>query len=401
MLLEINKYLSFLECLIANTYVLITPRKIKHQYDLVIVRSDAIGDFVLWLDCIRAYRGKYNNSKVLLICPNCDKEIASAIGFFDDIVTYNALKMISDMKYHYHYAKQFKEISTDELIMPSRTHQFGADFICALIHAKKKTTTTPKVEIATYSVVDKLVAKFLDLGMGSYLKLYFTNFVDLPKGNSISDFHDNEFFTRAVIDKNYKSNLTDLSVIYNKYKSKIEGEYCLISLSSSSVLKNWPNEKVSDVINAIPNKYKIVLSGYGEDDKVKAEYLIGNDKGIHTIINTVNKTTVIDLVCLISKSSFVMGNDSAAIHIAAACRVPSLCYIHGAHFGRYVPYPNDLPEKSFHPRCVYNKMDCYWCGYRCNVEFNPNMPFYCLRTITVDMVKNELLILLNEINKNK
>ena len=104
-----------------------------------------------------------------------------------------------------------------------------------------------------------------------------------------------------------------------------------------------------------------------------------------------------DLVCLISKSSFVLGNDSAAIHIAAACRVPSVCYIHGAHFGRYVPYPNDLPEMEYHPRCVYNKMDCYWCGYRCNVEFNPEMPFYCLRTITVDIVKKELLKLLNDI----
>lgn len=397
MIKSLCKYLSFLGCLVINTIVLIIPIKKNKHYDLVIVRSDAIGDFVLWLDCIRAYRKKYKNCKVLLVCPNCDKEIASKVEFFNEIITYSAIKMISNVRYHYRFAKVFKGIDTDELIMPSRTHQFGADFICALIRSQRKITTTPKVEIATYGFLDRVVAKLIDWGIGSYLKSYFTDFINLPEGRFISDFHDNQFFTRSVIDNDYSSSLTDLSNIYKDYISSIEGAYCLISLSSSSLLKNWPNENVAEVIKIIPQKYIIVLSGYGEEDYSKAEYIIKNDKENHTIINTVNKTTVTDLVCLISKSSFVLGNDSAAIHIAAACRVPSVCYIHGAHFGRYVPYPNDLPEIEYHPRCVYNKMDCYWCGYRCNVEFNPEMPFYCLRTITVDMVKKELLNLLNDI----
>ena len=397
MLGNIRKYLKLGIILIINTFTRLVPSKTEEYYDLVIVRSDAIGDFVLWLDCIRAYRRKYINKKVLLICPVCDKEIALKVDFFSEVITYNHKQIICNIKYYNTVKKKIVHIGSDQLIMPSRTHQFGADLICSLINSKKKITTAPKVEIATYTLVDRIVSKLIDLGIVGFLKSFFTDFVTLPQNGIISDFEDNRFFTNNVIDDSYESRLTDLSFIYKDYSPLINDSYCLISLSSSNILKNWPNERVSEIIKIIPPVYTVVLSGYGDDDMLKAQYLIKNNIRNHKLINTVNKTSITDLICLISKASFVLGNDSAAIHIAAACHVPSICYTHGAHFGRYVPYPKTLPEKQYHPHCVFVKMDCYGCGYRCNKEFNPNQPFYCLRQVSVEMVKNELEILLHDI----
>ncbi len=392
------KYLSFLGCYIINLVYRIIPRKTHIKYDLILIRADAIGDFILWLDCIRAYRVKYQGKKVLLFCPKCDEDIANAIDFFTDVFPFDAKKMIGDLRYHLDYLKRIRYIGADELIMPSRNHQYGADFISAALHVEKKISTAPKIELATYGFWDKVAAHLLDKGLGRRLLSAYNFLIELPQEESMSDFEDNEYFTRIVADDNFRIRLTDLSPIYKHSKPIVNGEYCIISLSSSNILKDWPIDRVSEVLRTVPSKYKIVLTGYGTKDEIKAKYILESDSNSHVILDMVNKTTVIDLICLIYHSSFVLSNDSAAIHIASTCRVPSICYSHGAHFGRYVPYPETLAERQFHPRCVYVKMDCFGCGYRCNKDFNPSKPFYCLRQVSVEMVSKELMSLLTDIN---
>ena len=57
------------------------------------------------------------------------------------------------------------------------------------------------------------------------------------------------------------------------------------------------------------------------------------------IIDLTAKTSLVELVKLISSSSLLIGNDTGAIHIGVASNVKTICISNGNHYGRFVPYP--------------------------------------------------------------
>ncbi len=378
--MSIKLYKEYL-CLLVHTFLRVVPIKPTERYDVVIVRSDAIGDFVMWLSCMPAYRQFYRGKKILLVCPDANRAVAEASGYFDSIITFNRKKVIDQLSYQTKFMLQLKKIQADVLYNPSWAHQNSADDMCAMIQAPLK-----------YGAKIKRIgprAKWCDT--------YFTNLIEMPIKKDLSEFEANQHFTQETVDKNFKYHLSDLSFLIDQQIHMIDGAYCIIALSSSVPTKIWPIENVLKVLDVIPRNISIVLSGYGKEDICRANYLIERDKS-HHFENYVNKTTIPELINLISHAKFLLGNDSAAVHIAASCRVPSICYTHGAQFKRFVPYPDFLPDKFFHPRCVFHKMECYGCNYYCTVEKNTSKPLLCLRKVKVEDVIGELKKLLLELD---
>lgn len=394
----ISSYLKALCSLVVHTFLKSIPFRSTIHYDVTIVRADAIGDFVMWMGAIDSYRKKYQGKRVLLICSKADKEIVEPLGFFTDVITFNRAKLANDIGDFYHFMREMKTISSDVVINPVWDHTQIDDFICGMIQSPCKYASKVKRDITVNGWLDNVTLKLVKWGVLDMGKWYYNNLLPMPDHKTTSEQEAIQAFTRQLIDSEFNYRLANLSHITKDYVCSIEGDYCFVSLSSSRVLKDWPIESFSALLKHVPSGYAIVLSGFGVLDEKKAEYLVKENRGKQKVLNYVNKTTVKEMIGLISCSSFVISNDSAAIHIAAACRVPSLCFMHGAHFGRFAPYPDIIPENEYHPRCVFKKMDCYGCGYKCNKDFDPNKPFYCLRQVTVDMAKVELSKLLEFVN---
>lgn len=368
-------------CLIAHSIIYRMKVKPRKHYDVVIVRSDAIGDFVIWMSALPSYRKKFQGKSILLICPHTDKDLAEASGIFDEILTFDRNAIIDDVLYHIKFMYTTKTISSDIVINPTWQHQMSADYICAMIQSPQKVGTI----IERKGKRDKWCDK------------YFTDLIGMPDLQKASEFEAIECFTQKIVDENYKYILPDVGNITSNYSSSLQGKYCCISISSSTEMKNWPNERVAEILTMIPKDFAIVLLGYGNSDARKASFLITKDKGTHIIHNYVNTTSIIDMIRIISKASFVMANDSVAVHMAAACRVRSICYTHGAHFKRFVPYPDFIPERIYHPRCIYKEMDCYGCNYNCRYDKSHDKPLFCLREVSAEMVATELRKLINEL----
>ena len=213
---------------------------------------------------------------------------------------------------------------------------------------------------------------------------YYTRLIDNP--DTMSELIAIEYFTQKVISSDYQYGRNP--VIVSTDSRLIDGEYVVVAISASDKYKIWPIENYVAVIDRLPSEYTIVLSGAGQDDLIRSEKITRNVYCKERIINMINKTNLQQLVSLIGHASLVIGNDSAAVHIAAATRVPSVCALHGAHYGRFLPYPHTCIPSQFNPRVVYNKMDCYGCGYHC---IKPKTDAYeCLKRITVEMVLSEI-----------
>lgn len=58
--------------------------------------------------------------------------------------------------------------------------------------------------------------------------------------------------------------------------------------------------------------------------------------------NWMGQTTLLGILELIAQSTFVMCNDSFALHAANAAKTPVLCIALQTNLGRYLPYPEPL-----------------------------------------------------------
>ena len=63
------------------------------SYDLVIIRLELYGDFILRYDSLQACKIKFENKRVLLICPDFIGEVVNNDSFFTKIQTYNLKKI--------------------------------------------------------------------------------------------------------------------------------------------------------------------------------------------------------------------------------------------------------------------------------------------------------------------
>lgn len=383
-------------CLFIHAFLRNMPSKMERRYDAVIVECNLIGDYILWVSTLKSYKKKFEGKKTLLICNDLVEDISVFSGVFTDVIPYNSKRIINDVGYHYRLMKSLRRISAEELIYPSFKHQISADLISAVVQARRKTCFRSKRITTIKGHLRSLLWRGSRNIVDRYFDGFYNNFIEYPKDFEQSEIKTIEYFTQKVIDENYSYSLSDISFITSGYGCPISEPYVFLSASSSRTIKDWPIERFAKVLAVIPHSFSIVLSGRGENDLKKADYLIKSDGGKHVIYNFVNKTTVVEMIGIISKATFVIGNDSAAVHIAAAARVPSICITHGACFGQFVPYPESVPEREFHPRCVYESMDCFGCNYNCIKDFKE--PLYCLRKVSVERVINELNNLVRTLN---
>lgn len=364
---------------IIDYLLLFYPMRNEREYDIVIVRTDGIGDFILWLNTIESYKKKYAGKRVLLICPDGDVSVAKFFDFFTDIIGFNR-KKLAEIGYHVSFMKSLNEIKANILISPTWERVYPTDYIVRAIRANKKIGI--KEGKQNYRVKHSKRSN-----------RYYTELISVPKDIE-SEFYATEFFTRSVIDSDYKAQLTDLSLIFGGSKP-LFSKYCVIALSSAEKIKIWPVEELTKVIDTIPADYNVLLSGVGKEDQARAKYIFDNTISKANIIDYVNSTKGIsDLICLVAHSEFLIGYDSVAVHIAAACNVPSICIASGADYNRFIPYPSEIAEERRRPRVVTHSMPCFGCGYYCE-KSEDHKTLYCLHQIKPEDVISELKDLIN------
>lgn len=344
------------------------------KFDAVIIRVDAIGDYIIWRDSFKAYENHFHEKKVLLICADIVQPLAEQESLFSEIWSFNRKQILEDHSYLNSFLKKVTSISSDIVINPLWSRHPVGDVIVKSIQAPKK---IGMVGNCSHDLLWK------------WYNRYYTRLIDNP--DTTSELTAVEYYTQNVISSDYQYGNNSLDV--STGSCIICGKYIVVAISASDKYKVWPINNFVAVIDSLPSEYTIVLSGAGQDDVIRAEEIIRDVKINKHIINMINKTNLPQLVSLIGHASLVIGNDSAAVHIAAATRIPSVCILHGAHFGRFLPYPETHIPLQFNPKVVYYRMDCYGCGYHCVKR--KSVAYECLNRVTVGMVCHEIGSVIN------
>ena len=103
------------------------------------------------------------------------------------------------------------------------------------------------------------------------------------------------------------------------------------------------------------------------------------------LLNWVGRTTLPGLAAVLAHAELLVGNETSAIHIAAAVGTPAVCIVGGGHYGRFMPY---LVEEDGRPLPVaaVHRMGCFHCDWRCVYHPPKGTPVPCIEKVEVEDV---------------
>jgi ADP-heptose:LPS heptosyltransferase len=243
-------------------------------------------------------------------------------------------------------------------------------------------------------------------------------------GNSATGFdatfNDRPWIDRAVSRRLYDSLLPPLPAVHQALRHRayldatgVEGSvvaplsinaaeamrkpacnYFIVSPGASHAMKTWPADRFMEIAHKVlqerPSWRCLLIGSPAEQLWIdQMQVLLGPRAS-----SVAGRLTLLQLVDQIRGSRLVIGNDSAASHIAAACGTPSLVACPGAEFGRCQPYDQDHNAAAAIPVTVIHPMDCFGCGWNCRYHVPRGKPAPCVDRITTESVWKQLSAML-------
>lgn len=288
--------------------------------DVLVVRLDQLGDFVLWLDSAKEYRKLYHNKRITLLVNANWYDLAKALPYWDEVIALDTIKFRINPFYR--------------IKMLCYIRRFGFEIAICPRHSVKLTLEPPI--IATCGANQKIVCE------GSFpieKQNYFTRSIPMyPQRHELSR---NAEFLRVLGRKNFKSTVPNLTISIPQISRDKITKNIVICPGSFRKRKEWPLRKFISIMHN--------LYGY--------TIIVCNDKPIKNlpmhVHNLTGKTELMDFIDCIKNAKLVIANDSAPIHLAAALDVPSVC-IGAENKGRFLPYEVEKTREGMVlPRLVY------------------------------------------------
>jgi len=287
--------------------------------DVLIIRLDQLGDFVIWLDSAKEYRKLYHEKRLNLLVNANWYDFAKSLPYWDDVIPLDTMKFRLNIFYR--------------LKMMSYIRRKGFDIAISPRHSVKFTLEPPI--IATCGAMQKIVCE------GSFPienNKYFTR--SIPMRPDVHELIRNADFLRGLGRQDFKCTTPKLNWAVNPDVHK----YILICPTSFRKRKEWPKNNFEELVKIIKSRNNNV-------------YICGDKKiefsSVWPTSNFTGKTPLNVFIDMIANSYLVIANDSAPIHLAAALDVPSICIL-GCEFGRFFPYEIEKPREGMVlPKLVY------------------------------------------------
>lgn len=292
--------------------------------DVLILRLDQLGDFVLWLDSAKEYRKLYHGKCLTLLVNANWYDFAKSLPYWDEVIPLDTIKFRINPVYRIKSLLMIRKKGFEVVICPRNS---------------VKLTLEPPI-VAISGATQRIVCE------GSFpieKKNYFTRSIPMyPERHELSR---NAEFLRRLGRKDFKSTIPKLQKPENEIHSN---DYIVVCPTSFRSRKEWPLENFEELVKELRLKYW----------KHGCRVYVCGDKRIEfdtcwDYANLTGKTDIVKFTNIIAHAKLVIANDSAPIHLAAAFDVPSVC-IGAESYGRFLPYEVEKSREDMaFPKLIY------------------------------------------------
>ncbi len=348
--------------------LLTRPAKEIKQKSLMLIRLDAIGDYILFRNYIEVLKKseKYKDYTITLLGNSAWKSISEELDgdYIDHFIWLDSNMFTKNLRYRHEKLKEITSQGYEIVLSPVYSREFFyGDNIVKLVNTKQKIGS-----IGDLSNIKKWQKNISDK---YYSKL-------IPAKNEIMfEFYRNKEFFEYLLDEKIEIQKPFIELKEKELRFELPKKYVVLFIGASSGFRKWPITNFVEVGHFLKSKYNydIVLCG-GPSDTEEAEkfYKSANYK----YVDLVGKTSLIDLLYVIYNANLMIANETSAPHFAVALEMTNIFVIsNGNHFGRFTPYPKEISKNYYviyHPEIEkdlddYKKLSNRY-GFGSNLDIN-------------------------------
>ena len=159
--------------------------------------------------------------------------------------------------------------------------------------------------------------------------------------------------------------------------------YVILNPGSNEPGRRWPLSAYLNIASRLLKEgFRVVFVGTQEErsgeDRIRD---LSTQPGV---IDLIGKTSLPQLLDLMSHAAGMISNDTGPAHLGIALGTPTLVIVGGGHFGSFVPYPQGVTPAT--ARFIFHEMECYHCFWRCHRRQSKYDVFPCISAIGEDEV---------------
>lgn len=333
MKLYIFFYIKFFYYKIINLIISIIFLKTKKKTnnDLVIIKTDNIGDYILFRNFLPILRKnkRFHKSKITLVANRAYKNLFNEFDkkFVNQVIWIDRKKFLYNLIYRVKILIKLQSSNYHSLICPIYSRDFFiCDWISNWINSNKKITFMG--DISNQFKIQKKISDG-----------WYNNLFKNKTNKNTFEFENNKKFVEFFLQKKIPIKKIFFNLKNNKSKFKFKNYICFF-VDAGQAEKKYSIENFSKIAIKLLKRtnYKIIFLG-------QSRYDLGNLIFNKNFINLCEKTSLTDLVEIISRSKLLISNDTCAHHIAAATNINCLVIYAGLHYGRFLPYPQNIYPK--------------------------------------------------------
>jgi ADP-heptose:LPS heptosyltransferase len=357
---------------IFDSCIIITVRKPAHSQRIAIIRMDSIGDFILWLDAAKEFRNLYPSEKITLVANELWSDLAVLLPYWDEVIPVSRKKLTRNLSYRFKILRQIRSLGLITAIHPVYSRDYlRSDSLIRATGASYMIGSTGDLSNMT-----SLQKKISDRWYSQLIT---------AKDEPLMELQRNAEFIRGLGLRNFTAGTPSLSSLVNLDKNlMIKQPYFIIFPGASLPGRMWPVERFGELLLKLTksNSGIAVLCG-SRKERGLCDQII-DSLGTKSL-NMAGKTSLPELVEVIRRAKFLVGNETSGIHVAAAVGTPSICILGGGHYGRFLPYVI-ATSKHVAPVPVIYRMDCFNCNWQCTQPHKKGAAVPCISNISVNQV---------------
>jgi ADP-heptose:LPS heptosyltransferase len=347
-------------------------RKSYKPRTLIILRFDAIGDYVLFRNFLEFIRNseKYKGYHITLCGNLAWKSIAETFDkeFVDEFIWINFDKLYKEHSYRYEALKLMADKEGYEVLISSTAarNYYKEDAFVRAITAQEKIGYESRVW-------ENMIASHKQIS-----DKYYNRLISVADYDEFEFYLNQKFFRSLFGSENYMPKRTHFKPIPYQLKFSTPDQYAIIAPGAGAWFRRWSTSNFAKISDYLFEKYGIhsVIVG-SKADKELANQIMEEAKNKNCFTDLTGISSLTDLVFLLQKSKITIANESSATHFAVAVDTPVICISNGNHFGRFNPYPEEIAPycQTVYPPEITEKLEdkrelirLYAAGSRLNIN---------------------------------
>ena len=330
------------------------------EHKVLFVRLDGIGDFILWIEAARALAQHYRNqgkSLTLVTDSNC-AGLAEMLGIFDQVIPFDQPRFSRNPLYRIQMVRRIRGLGCSVAIQPTYSRVFaGGDAVIHFCGAKQRIGST-----GNHSLITEARKRISDR--------WYTQLIPASEGPRMELIRNAEF-VRGLLGIDFKAKVPDLTPVASSWPKPQcaaeigDGEpYYVLFPGASFPGRRWPPDsfrQVAEFLHRETGWRGVVCGGAGDADLAASLC----QESSAPLLNWTGRTTLSELAAVFLRAKLLLANETSAVHLGEAVKLPTVCILGGGQFGRFVPYTVEEPVNRPLMQTAVHKMECFGCDWRC------------------------------------